>query len=87
MCRLVSNYQQVRFKRQTKAQYRVQPDWFTVKNSRHGDEGLTVHNEKFVKEFIHDTYRDQGSRLKDNPWPRHEYKRGYVLPVFLLDLT
>lgn len=81
LCRVVSNCYQVRFKRQARAQYRLQPDWFVMKKSQKKDEGLTMSNEKFIRKVIKDTYRGQDSMLKDDPWPHQEYTKVYVYPA------
>ncbi|KAK7114161.1 large ribosomal subunit protein uL3m-like [Littorina saxatilis] len=72
---LVSNYCQVRTKKQTKAQYKLEPDWFVNRKNRRQGKALTGDNEDFVQEVIGDTYRNQDSMLKEDPWPRQEYHR------------
>ena len=71
--RVVSNYQAVRGKKSAEAQYRLQPDWFVTKTPSHSDQGLTANNEDFVKEVVRETYRNQGSMLKEEMMERQEY--------------
>lgn len=72
----ISNYQQIRTKKQNRAQYILQPDWFVNKKAREQDEGLTSDNEAFVRQVIQESFVQQGVMKPDiENWPRQPYEK------------
>ncbi|KAK7481659.1 hypothetical protein BaRGS_00027032 [Batillaria attramentaria] len=73
---VLCSYQQARWRKPYRSQYKLREEWHAKKWSHSiEDVGLTQENEQFVKQVIHDTFRQKDSPLRDEPWQRGEYHK------------
>lgn len=72
--------QQVRHRRFPKFVVRptTRKPWHVRKWTQKKDDHLITSNEQFIKDVITQTYVNSESPLKDGPWNRNAYVKGYV---------